>query len=69
MPLKVWDKEIFHNFALYIFVSKPMQNLNSYFKSDFKIHTFERFPSLFSEIIDFFDMTPGPYRILNIQSN
>ena len=32
----------------------PMQNLNSEFNSDFKIHTFERFRSLSSEIIDFY---------------
>ena len=31
-----------------------MHNLNSEFKSDFKVHTFERFPPLFSEIIDFY---------------
>ena len=36
-----------------MFVSTPMQNLNLEFNGDFKIHTFERFPSLFSEVIDF----------------
>ena len=40
-----------------------MQNLNSEFNSDFKIHTFERSLSLFLEIIDFIDMIPRPYRI------
>ena len=40
-----------------------MQNLNSEFNSDFKIHTFERSLSLFSEIIDFIDMIPRPYSI------
>ena len=54
LPLEVWHKEIFRNIALYIFVSTAMQNLNSEFNSDFKIHIFERFPSLFSEIIDFY---------------
>ena len=40
-----------------------MQNLNSEFNSDFKIHTFQRSLSLFSEIIDFIDMIPRPYGI------
>ena len=31
-----------------------MRNLNAELNSDFKIHTFERFPFLFSDIIDFY---------------